>query len=153
VLAEYVDAQSLQVRWPNDLLASGRKLAGVLCERVRGAALIGIGVNIAANLVRAPKEVRLRATSVRALTGRTPSRGDLFAALAIALREEFASAGPRPGWHEELNRVLAFNGQPIAVDTGERVVHGVCAGVDTMGRLIVREGPTRHAIVSGRFVS
>ena len=42
----------IELKWPNDVLYRGRKLAGLLCERVDGVNLVGVGINV--NGVRAP---------------------------------------------------------------------------------------------------
>jgi len=71
-LAEAVESLAdlrVQVRWPNDLLIDGDKLAGILVETFNGVALIGIGVNVAvdpADLPAADGDRTLRATSLRA---------------------------------------------------------------------------------------
>ena len=52
VIARSVPPEKLQVKWPNDLLADGKKLAGILCERVRDGDVVGIGVNVTTDLSR-----------------------------------------------------------------------------------------------------
>jgi BirA family transcriptional regulator, biotin operon repressor / biotin---[acetyl-CoA-carboxylase] ligase len=60
---ESIAGTSVQVRWPNDVLVEGRKIAGILVETVDRAALIGIGVNVAAHEADLPAGVA--ATSLR----------------------------------------------------------------------------------------
>ena len=71
---------SIGIRWPNDLEAAGRKLGGILPERVETAAghriLIGIGLNVWTNLTHAPHDVSAMATSLAALAGRVVRRGN-----------------------------------------------------------------------------
>lgn len=64
------------LKWPNDVLVDDRKLAGILCEGVAGrrgqmAAVIGIGMNINAELADYPDELQSTVTSLKILTGRT----------------------------------------------------------------------------------
>lgn len=47
MLAEQVGAGSLMLKWPNDILADGAKICGILLESVSGHVIVGIGVNIA----------------------------------------------------------------------------------------------------------
>lgn len=55
------------IKWPNDLLVQGKKIGGVLAERVQsGHIIIGIGIN----LNNVPAEVKRTATSLRVLTGK-----------------------------------------------------------------------------------
>jgi BirA family biotin operon repressor/biotin-[acetyl-CoA-carboxylase] ligase len=78
------------IKWPNDLLAGGRKLCGILAETAEGArgraVVLGVGVNLCESAF--PEEMRDAATSVEAQTGRAPDAEHLLAALlrALALR-------------------------------------------------------------------
>src|SRR5690349_5289693 len=62
--AELTGDPDVALKWPNDVLYNGKKLAGLLCERVRGADLVGIGINVNTPLTRAPKTIRDRITSL-----------------------------------------------------------------------------------------
>ncbi len=79
------------IRWPNDLLLSGRKLGGILTElnaevtRVRHA-VIGIGINV--HQPSFPPELAALATSLKIETGRDWSRQDLLVALLRHLHQE-----------------------------------------------------------------
>lgn len=90
-LAESCDLEA-DIKWPNDLLAGGRKLCGILAETAEGArgraVVLGVGVNL--NERAFPEEMRDAATSVEGQTGRAPDAEDLLAALlrALALRYE-----------------------------------------------------------------
>lgn len=66
------------IKWPNDLIAQGAKLAGILLERVDDAVVIGFGVN----LVHAPDLPNRPTTSLAALTGAAPDPGIFAEALA-----------------------------------------------------------------------
>src|SRR5581483_1826753 len=82
------------IRWPNDLLLSGRKLAGILTElnaevtRVRHA-VIGIGINV--HQPSFPLELATLATSLKVETGRDWSRQDLLVASLRHLHQEIES--------------------------------------------------------------
>lgn len=62
------------LKWPNDILASGKKIAGVLCETMingeRIICLVGIGINVNQQQGDFPQDLRERAGSLRLLTGR-----------------------------------------------------------------------------------
>ncbi len=108
---------NVQVRWPNDLMIEGRKVGGVLCEKVGEALLVGVGVN----LNQAPGElaaVDQPATSVLAATGRETPRGD---ALAAIVRELLAGWTDSPtaltsGEIAELSARSALSGRRLRVD-------------------------------------
>ena len=141
-------AAGLQARlkWPNDILVGGRKLAGILLES-RGLApvvALGIGVNITQG--EFPCELAERATSVR-LAGGACDRETLLAALLEALdrwrgrleREGFAPVRER--W-----RTLAETlGRTVTVDG----VTGVAVDVDEDGALLLETDGRRQRVVAG----
>lgn len=136
------------LKWPNDLLLGGRKLAGILCESRRvplaGAdvpaevAVVGVGVNVGEREEDFPPELRERATSL-AIAGASVAREDVAAAFLDAFE---------PLWiaHEEGGReqVLAawraragFFGQPVRVRTARGELSGVARTVDDDGALVL----------------
>jgi BirA family transcriptional regulator, biotin operon repressor / biotin---[acetyl-CoA-carboxylase] ligase len=117
-----------QIKWPNDVLLDGRKVAGILVE-VRpqeGWAVLGIGVNVA---VRAfPEELRDIAGSL----GGSPADVEPFLARLLAAIERGLAASPAAviaAWRAR----DALAGRAIRWNGGE----GVAAGVDEGGRLLV----------------
>jgi BirA family transcriptional regulator, biotin operon repressor / biotin---[acetyl-CoA-carboxylase] ligase len=121
-----------QVKWPNDVLVDGRKVAGVLVEgRPReGWAVAGIGVNAALDPAELPEELRARAGTL----GRAPH--ELEAALAELLAAlERRLAEPAASVLAELRRRDALLDRPVAWAGGE----GIGAGMDERGGLRVRQ--------------
>lgn len=140
------------LKWPNDLLAGDRKLAGILVEvsgEVGGpaVAIIGVGVNR-----RLPVELAKRIdqpwTDLTALDGGNVSRNVLAGTLIDRLVnacDVFARHGIEP----YLDRWLAFDhlhGHRVRVRSGERVVEGVYAGIAANGALILdtADGRSEH---------
>lgn len=133
-----------QLKWPNDVLARGRKLAGILVETARDDAgrtfaVCGVGVNVG----RAPRD--LPAISLAELGG-APS----FSALAEALRGEVvrrvnawaAAPGDRPldGIREDYLARLAWLGNEVRVLAGDgeaALSCGTFETVDPWGRAVV----------------
>jgi BirA family biotin operon repressor/biotin-[acetyl-CoA-carboxylase] ligase len=120
-----------QVRWPNDVVVDGHKLAGVLAELREGRLVVGVGVN--ANLTAAdlPAEARVPATSLRILRGAPVDRAQLLADLVAAIEARyrlFEAHGFTGIERDELR------GQHVELAGGAT---GYCAGVDASGRLIV----------------
>ncbi len=81
-----------ELRWPNDLFFSGRKLGGILCESsfVGGRcefAVVGIGINVNQDAESFSREVSSRATSVCAILGRAIDPFDLALAVVVALEK------------------------------------------------------------------
>lgn len=141
----------LGIRWPNDVEAGGRKLAGILPEIFETGAgrrmLIGVGLNVTTRLDEAPEDVRTLATTVDAL--RSPGQPEvgmhrLLDAIVARLQTTI----------DELardDRTLAarwagrdtLRAEPIRVDLGDRIVEGIGAGIDERGALrLVGDGGT-----------
>jgi len=119
------------VKWPNDVLVDGRKLAGILVEARpdEGWAVLGIGVNVAVELAELPPDVRDRAATL----GRSPA--DLEATLGELLRHlERRLAEPAPASLDALRARDALRGRPVRWAGGE----GTGAGIDDAGALLVR---------------
>ena len=136
-------AGALAVKWPNDVLAGGRKLAGILCELNGEAAIVGIGVNVRQREF-AP-EIAARATSL-ALIGadvtRDAVRDAVLAALswllAVWRRDGFAALWPRIAARDCLKgRVVGVRQQ----DGAEPMVRGECGGIARDGSLVVAGEP------------
>jgi BirA family transcriptional regulator, biotin operon repressor / biotin---[acetyl-CoA-carboxylase] ligase len=79
-----------KVKFPNDVLVHGRKVAGILAEASEGRVVLGVGVNIAQKPGQFPAEARTPATSLTLETGRAVDRGDLLVALLDHLEQRYA---------------------------------------------------------------
>jgi BirA family biotin operon repressor/biotin-[acetyl-CoA-carboxylase] ligase len=77
------------VKWPNDILIDGRKVAGVLLEAVEGAVIAGIGVNVNQEVDELPAEARQPAGSLRTATGQEHDRARLLAELLLRLEQAY----------------------------------------------------------------
>ncbi|MBI4198923.1 MAG: biotin--[acetyl-CoA-carboxylase] ligase [Chloroflexi bacterium] len=130
------------VKWPNDILVGGKKVAGILIEgawqggRLRYA-IVGIGVNVNAGPAE-DSEVAATATSLAHQLGRAVSREDLLVALLRAFREVY---DPLVGWFavwHEWQAALVGLGQEMRVQYGDQVEEGVAEGVDLEGSLLLR---------------
>jgi len=119
------------VKWPNDVLVDGRKVAGILVEaRPReGWAVLGMGINVALDVAGLPPELRSGAGTL----GRPP--GELDAALAELLGHLDARlAEPPTAALDALRARDALRGRPVTWAGGA----GVGAGIDAAGALLVR---------------
>jgi BirA family biotin operon repressor/biotin-[acetyl-CoA-carboxylase] ligase len=132
------------VKWPNDVLVEGRKLAGVLIEaRPRdGWAVIGVGLNLTIAADEFPPELRDTATSLFPGPGAVPfaRHTDIRNSSAEVLSERLGAwvdAGPDEvlaAWRKR----DALLGREIAWDDGTATRTGVADGVDERGYLLVR---------------
>jgi BirA family biotin operon repressor/biotin-[acetyl-CoA-carboxylase] ligase len=138
LVAASAPTAAVQLKWPNDVLVDGRKIAGVLVEgQIRGEALqslvVGVGLNVRAR--RFPEEIQGRATSL-ALLGAEPPREELAADLLAALGEGAArfEGDGLAALAGELARRDWLRGRRVTV--GE--IAGEAVGLDAEGRLLVR---------------
>lgn len=153
-LVELTGDPVIELKWPNDLLYGGRKLAGLLCERVSGVDLIGLGLNVNLDSTEVPAHLRHRVTSLSRITGREFDKTDLLAGVAqhlhrmLSRHDEF----PLPRVLRDYDKCHVLRGRRVSV-TGlpdEPAVTGLCQGLDSTGRLLVRDGANRLVrIVAG----
>ena len=151
-------AEHVALKWPNDLLIEGRKLAGVLIDlraEAQGPAcvVIGIGMNVAlgAALLEEIAQAGTAATDLESAGLTEVSRNALAAALVgacIAGLVEFGRAGLKP-FIVEWREADALRGRTVSVTAGDGVARGLARGIDLHGALMVetREGVRRF--VSG----
>jgi BirA family biotin operon repressor/biotin-[acetyl-CoA-carboxylase] ligase len=130
------------LRWPNDLMLGGRKVAGILVQMVNGKAVAGIGINV--NHTRFPEG--LDATSLRLHAGRALAREDILAALLPAV-DHYTSLDP-----ESVLRLFAAassyaTGRRVRVDQNGETIEGTTAGLDSSGFLIVRRDDGTDTLV------
>jgi BirA family biotin operon repressor/biotin-[acetyl-CoA-carboxylase] ligase len=145
------------LKWPNDVLARGRKLAGILVETTSGAdglesAVVGIGVNV----VEAPAALGDEATALAA-EGAPCDAIETAAAVLARLRvcyHALARGGPPailPRWRDGASRWL---GSPVEVLAEGGRVRGVALDVDERGALLVRDPSGRVlSVVAGEVRS
>ena len=135
--------EPLGIRWPNDIEAGGRKLGGILPERVEGPRgpriLIGIGLNVATKLDNAPPEVRRMATSLRVLRAIAKPRAEVDR-LFYAILDRFPAvlqqlAHDDPVLAARWEALDTLRDQAVRVDLGPRIVAGVGRGINAEGAL------------------
>ena len=118
------------IKWPNDVLLDGRKLAGVLGESTQeGWAVLGIGVNVAVRVQDLPAELHDRAAS---LDLEPAALEPTLEALLRALERRLAQ--PTGDMLADLRTRDALRGRRVRWAAGE----GVACGIDDRGRLLVQ---------------
>jgi BirA family biotin operon repressor/biotin-[acetyl-CoA-carboxylase] ligase len=140
-----VEPERVRVKWPNDVLIDGAKVAGILCEsRSRGKrfdAVVGIGLNVN----RERFDPALEATSLRLATGEPQERGAVLLALLNAM-ERWTLAEPS-AVTSALEDVLAWRGEVVRCDALE----GELLGVATDGGLRLRVDGSERVVHAGRL--
>jgi BirA family biotin operon repressor/biotin-[acetyl-CoA-carboxylase] ligase len=132
-----VAAISPLIKWPNDLLAGDRKLAGILAEAERDAVVVGMGMNVAS----APPE----GVALEALAGRPVDRGDLLVALLEGLEELYRDL---PAVVDLYREACSTIGRQVRVELPSGPLVGQAQGVDDRGHLVVRTSAGEVVVVS-----
>jgi BirA family biotin operon repressor/biotin-[acetyl-CoA-carboxylase] ligase len=123
----------LRLKWPNDVLLGGAKLAGVLLEMVSGTVIVGIGVNLAV----APK-VEGRAVAALADHGGTVSRDEFAVNLAACFDRElqrWRGAGLAPLLRRWQSAAHPKGTRLTVLPPGEEAIEGAFAGLTDEGHL------------------
>lgn len=152
---EGLGVEAVQLKWPNDVLVTGRKLAGILVELVGGGAggveaVIGIGINLRP-LPEDDLPDGLTVAAVSELLPSPPSRERLLAGLLLQfdlMLETYGAAGFaafRGAW-EQRN---AHAGLPVRVGDDAGEILGTCLGVDDDGALCVQTDAGERRVVAG----
>ncbi len=144
------------LRWPNDLLANGKKFCGILTEmhaepdRV-SFVIVGIGLNV--NHARMPAELEPIATSLRMETGRLHSRLELLVKLLRCLDRyynQFLAEGAAPILARFAEVSSYARGKRVRISTATETYVGTTAGLEPTGLLRVeRDDGRTQVVISG----
>lgn len=130
------------LKWPNDVLADGAKLSGILLETSgAGTSDIAVAIGIGVNVVDHPRETPYPATDLSAI-GASCSAADLFFALSDAFVDNlrlWRGGADLAAVREKWLGSAAGIGSEIAVDTGGKVVRGMFETIDADCHLVIRE--------------
>lgn len=144
------------IKWPNDLLAGGRKLAGILTEvsaEMERVNYLVLGIGINANLVADDFQGELAnsATSLLLETGRPISRV-AWVQNFLAIFEEIYLEAQEQGFAKVLDcwrRYSVTLGQEVVVSLGGRSVHGTAIDIDEQGALLVETADGLEIFLAG----
>ena len=134
------DGLQFSLKWPNDVLAGRRKLAGILLEAEMVSGGLAVVVGIGTNVVAAPEGTPTPATSLRAL-GIDAGAEDLFAALSDGWAEFRGTWDDGRGFGDVrklwLERAAGL-GQAVAIKSAGATIEGTFDTIDEQGCMIVR---------------
>ncbi len=147
------------IKWPNDILISGKKVSGLLTEmsaeqdRIRHIVL-GIGVDVNMDMEALPPEVRVLSTSLAAETGKRINRTTLLQEILRSIECWYQAFLENPAkvlreW-QKLNVTL---GSRIRVTGAGENLEGFAKGIDEDGRLIIRLDDGSARLVAAGDVS
>lgn len=159
VLEEICEATTL-LKWPNDIMLSGRKCGGILCEAsLEGEtseshfAIIGIGLNVLTSKDEFPEHLRSSATSLFIETGKSFDLDSLLDNITVQVLSEIQQLENK-GFSsilEEWKRRDFLKGKWLRWLThGDEVIFAKAEGPDEEGRLLVRDQAGKlHQVLSG----
>ena len=132
------------LKWPNDVLVDGRKVAGILTE-LEGEAervtfvLIGIGVNVNLEAGAFPAELARTATSLRAASGAMVDRAAFAARLLGALEARYGQflAGGFAAIRPAFEATAFLTGRDVRVSGPDTAIRGRVSGIDDDGALLL----------------
>jgi BirA family transcriptional regulator, biotin operon repressor / biotin---[acetyl-CoA-carboxylase] ligase len=138
---EQAAAVRCAIKWPNDVLADGKKLAGILIESrpQERWAVIGIGLNVDTPAQEFGAELDSIATSLRIAAGESVSRERVLDTLLDSLAKRVGSGKPESG--DAL--LAAYRERDALIDrdvrwtSGSQTLEGRAAGIDEQGNLVV----------------
>jgi BirA family transcriptional regulator, biotin operon repressor / biotin---[acetyl-CoA-carboxylase] ligase len=147
-----------QIKWPNDVLLAGRKVAGVLveadwqAERVE-AAVIGLGVNVSPGSVPPVHTLRYPATAVESVLGGPVDRWALLAAILQAMRD-YRAILAQDALVDAWNAHLAMRGEWVRFQVDDAAPQAMrVMGVNPDGQLLLaRKDGTLQPVLSGEIL-
>jgi len=149
-------SEDIRIKWPNDILHKGAKLAGILTEmraepgRVH-AVVLGFGINMTSPVDGWPADITQQATDLSTISGRNISRLDVAAAVLNALDfwyDIYLTKGFAPV-HAAWWRAHAASGQPVRVFDGRNYIDGIAAALDDDGALLLQTSSGTQRIIAG----
>ena len=145
-----------RLKWPNDLLLNGKKIAGVLCENhstQSPAVIIGIGINV--NNSQFPSEIKDIATSLKLETGLEINRTSLIKKLIMQLDFQYNELK-----NNEIKILLEswcqntdLFGKTITINKGNQKIAGKALRLDELGRLVIADKSGDELILNSGEVS
>ena len=146
-----------EIKWPNDIVIRGRKVAGILTEMNAELdtvkyVILGIGVDVNLSASEFPPDLRKLATSLRIETGEMLDRATLASEILRELDGDYARVCSgqfefvADEWEERCNTI----GRAVVIQMGDRRIQGRGESLDADGALLLR---TQHGhlerIISG----
>lgn len=146
----------VQIKWPNDVVLSGKKLVGILTEmnaQIDYIEYLVIGVGINVNTGEFPEELKDKATSLLKELGHPVNRAQLIAEIMQAFEKNygiFEKTQDLSGLIEDYQAISANYQQPVRVLEPGNEYTGIARGINKLGELLVeREDGTVENVYSG----
>jgi len=148
----FAPSAEIRVKWPNDILADGKKFVGILLESASGAdaSLAYLAIGVGMNLAYFPPDTEYPVTSLAALGASVPSPSQALTQLAAHFAKWYdiwMSGGFSPIQDAWLARAAGL-GTRIRARLTHEETSGIFEGIDNTGALILREAPGRTRLIA-----
>jgi BirA family transcriptional regulator, biotin operon repressor / biotin---[acetyl-CoA-carboxylase] ligase len=153
-LRPLLGATEIGILWPNDVIAAGRKLAGILVEVLPdGSAVIGIGINTNVSMKDAPADLLTTATTLLEITGTRQDHVAILVSLLNRLQKDILALRHTPAHiAAEANRLCLQHGKPLTLQQERQTISGVCRGIASDGALLLETPNGVRSYYSGRII-
>jgi BirA family biotin operon repressor/biotin-[acetyl-CoA-carboxylase] ligase len=149
-----------EIKWPNDILFNGKKVAGILTElsaeldKVKYV-ILGLGISVNITATEFPAELRKSATSLRLETGQRQNRAGLAIKILQELDRDYdrVCTGQFAALADEWEEHCATLGRNVVIHIGDRTLRGTAESLDSDGALLVRTQPGRLERIIGGDVT
>ncbi len=135
----------VEIKWPNDILIRGKKVAGILTELYAeldriNYVILGVGVNVNLIPLDFPPDLRKIATSLRTELGKGLSRSELAVHILRELEQDYSRlrAGDFSALADEWEQHCTTIGHEITIRSGQRQIGGVAESLGEDGALLLR---------------
>jgi len=145
-------ADSIKLKWPNDLLVNERKLSGILVEtkslkKDHVDLVIGVGINLGSMTEREPGSISLSECQIKQPLDVNYILAQLVAKM-LSYLEEFERSGFSSFQQSWLNKAAWYK-KPVNIITAEQTVSGIYSGIDVDGALILEHNGETKSYVAG----
>lgn len=146
----------VRIKWPNDILISRRKTAGILTELISHRSeidyvVVGVGINVNQRARDFPNDLRDQTTSLRRATRRKQSRVELLCRFLERFEKEYYRF-LRHGLGPLRKSLLGYStliGRRVRLSDGRNTIEAEAIDIDVEGRLVIRAGDKETAVCAG----
>jgi BirA family biotin operon repressor/biotin-[acetyl-CoA-carboxylase] ligase len=153
--AQLAGTDKIELKWPNDVVCEGRKLAGLLCERVDDVDLIGVGFNLNIQSWEAPAGLKSRITSILRITEKMTDPTEAILLITRCLQKTLDRRNHHPlgSLLAEYRKYDGLQGKKVVLQLpNNEEARGICRGIDDHGRLKVEENGSIRAITTAHVM-
>ncbi len=135
----------VQIKWPNDIVAGGRKVTGILTEMSTEMTYINyvvVGIGINANMKEFPDELQSTATSLALLKGKDVSRSRIVASIGHYFEQfynDFLETKDMSKLKQEYEALLVNKGKEVSIIDADSETRYTAEGINDIGELIVKD--------------